>query len=167
MPIPKQKPGRSRQDYATPWPFVRAVEQLIGASFAIDLAASDANRKAPRFYSAEQNSLVQPWASDLDGAWGWCNPPYAHIEPWVAKALHEAEKGAKTVILLPAGVSTNWFAATVHMWACVLFVRPRLVFEGTTDPYPKDLMLIIHDARTWGRGYHVWDWTENGRKDLL
>jgi phage N-6-adenine-methyltransferase len=161
--MPEQKPGRSKQDYATPPEFVEAVARCVGASlgpsrtgFAIDLAASAANSKGRVFYSEEDDSLVQPWAAALGAAWGWLNPPFAQIGPWVKKCAMEAERGAKVAVLLPSGVGTEWFAAFVARRAHVLFVRPRLTFMGETTPYPKDLMVCLYNRPF--HGYDTWRW---------
>ena len=32
----------------------------------------------------------------------WCNPPYSNINPWLDKAIAEAENGFNTVMLIPS-----------------------------------------------------------------
>lgn len=44
MSEPIQKPGRSKQDYGTPWEFIRAVERRWG-KLHVDLAAHSENAK--------------------------------------------------------------------------------------------------------------------------
>jgi phage N-6-adenine-methyltransferase len=53
--------------------------------FTIDVAASAANAKLPRFYTLEEDGLAQDWSGERV----WCNPPYSDIAPWVQKANHE------------------------------------------------------------------------------
>lgn len=53
--------------------------------FTIDVAASSANTKLPRFYSTEDDGLARSWANERV----WCNPPYSDIRPWVEKAWLE------------------------------------------------------------------------------
>lgn len=167
---PPQKPHRSRQDYATPPEFITAVKAFLGiGQFAIDLAASDENAKALAYFSEADDSLTQDWTkalSDLQGdtpladrdlAWAWLNPPYANIGAWVEKARAEAAKGAAIAMLLPASVSTEWYAAHVHGRADVVFIRPRLTFVGHADPYPKDLMLLLYSPEAEGVT-STWNW---------
>lgn len=161
--------GRSRQDYSTPWPFIHAVEKRFG-KIDCDLAASVDNRKAETCYMEEQDSLVQPWHNI--GAMGglsrhcllWLNPPFANITPWAKKCYEESLLGAHILLLVPASVGSNWFAEYVHEKARVMFLRPRLVFEGEKDPYPRDLMIAEYTPGTAGHWptvwYKCWKWIE-------
>ena len=151
--MPAQKPGQSFQSYGTPWALIHAIEKRFGA-FSVDLAASRENKKAPLFISEERNSLIQPWHT-LTGLL-WLNPPFAHLAPWAAKCAAEAELGARIIMLTPASVGSNWFAEHCEGKARTLFIRPRIIYEGETTPYPKDCMLTL-----WGfgaPGYELWKW---------
>jgi phage N-6-adenine-methyltransferase len=53
--------------------------------FTIDAAALPRNAKLARFWTPDDDALVQPWAGERV----WCNPPYSDIEPWVRKAHDE------------------------------------------------------------------------------
>lgn len=65
--------------------------------FTIDVAASDANAKLPRYYTRATNGLEQSWVGERV----YCNPPFSNIAPWVKKAW--AEVGAPLIVmLLPA-----------------------------------------------------------------
>ena len=138
--MPKQKPGRSRQCYATPAEFIRAVENRFGA-LDFDLAATERNAKAKRFYTRRQNSLIREW-KPLHYHF-WLNPPYGHIMPWSAKCESVASQltnDGAIYLLVPASVCSRWFIS--HVWgkATVNFISPRLCFIRG-EPYPKDLML--------------------------
>jgi len=153
MSEPRQKRYASKQDYETPWQVVRALERRFGP-FAVDLAASAQNKKAPLCFTEADNSLAQDWHKI--GGVCWLNPPFANIAPWADKCAYESEAGAKIVMLTPASVSTDWFMRHVHGVARVVFLRPRITFVGADTPYPKDLMLTL-----WGveePGYEPWSW---------
>ena len=166
---PKQKPGKSRQDYATPGEFVEAVARRLGHPF-IDLAASASNAKAGRFITAEKDSLVQPWADILNDevtyagyAVAWLNPPFANLDDWARKGAHESalmHPRATVAMLCPASVGTNWWSAHVDCHAAeVLFLSPRITFVGEKDAYPKDLALIIYRGEVdGGTMYRPWRW---------
>ncbi len=157
MTVPKQKPHRSKQTYETPWDFVHKVEKRLGIDhFAVDLAASFENRKAPEWLAEDDDSLASnwDWAKLLDGGWGWLNPPYTNIGKW-AKKCHETQlKGGDVALLVPAAVGSNWFRDYVHNKAFVLALNGRISFDGV-GPYPKDLMLCLYGVSI---GFDVWDW---------
>lgn len=152
---PKQKPGRSKQDYCTPPEFIQAVKKRLGiGDFKIDLAADVFNTIAFQCYAKQENSLIQSWIMD---GWGWLNPPFANIRPWVTKACDESLKGAQVAMLVPAGVGANWWRDYVHDKAHVLMLNGRLTFVGEEAPYPKDCALLLYTSYVKG-GYEVWNW---------
>ena len=153
---PSINKGKSKQDYGTPMDFIRACERRFGP-FAIDLACTKENAKAPSgFYYPEVDSLAQDWA-ELGRLNLWLNPPFANIEPWAEKLARECRyRLGHTLFLTPASVGSNWYANHVHGKAFVLGLAPRLTFEGTTDPYPKDLILSIYGYGM--HGFDTWRW---------
>ncbi len=155
---PKQKPGRSKQDYCTPPEFIQAVKKRLGiGEFAVDLAASRENSVASVYFTEEMNSLTQSWI--MQGRWVWCNPPFSNIKPWVDKADEEALKGAQIAMLLPASVGANWWLDYVDGKAHALFLNGRLTFVGEIAPYPKDCALLLYTPYIRG-GYEVWNWRD-------
>lgn len=159
--MPKQKPGKSKQDYGTPCPFLNAVKQVYGP-IVWDLAASDHNHKCDNYFTEKHNSLTRPWwaiSSQNPHGWLWLNPPFARIEPWAKKCYEESQAGANIIMLTPASVGSNWFAKYCHDKCNVVFLRPRLTFEGAKDPYPKDCMLTIWQKNSTP-GYSIWDWVK-------
>lgn len=165
MTMPVQKPGLSKQDYCTPPELLIAIKKRLHIEkFSVDLAASHENKVADMRYTEEDDALVQPW-NIVQGGWGWCNPPFADIGDWVAKAAHEAMKGAQTVMLLPASSGANWFKDWVEPYAYVSYLNGRLCFIPNwrelgfkSKPlYPKDTMLCFYHP--WGfTGHEIWEW---------
>ena len=154
---PIQKPGRSKQDYCTPPLFLAALKQRLGiGQFDIDLAASAENAICMNYYDEQMNALKQSWKV-TQGGWAFCNPPFAHIHPWVEKAGLEAAKGAQVAMLVPVSTGANWWYGFVHDDCHVLFLNGRLTFVGETAPYPKDCAILLYTPyiRT---GYDIWDW---------
>lgn len=150
----------SRQDYATPRDFIRAVEARFGR-ISWDLAADYTNYKGPegRYFDLEDDSLKQDWHK-LGGLL-WLNPPFKMLGPWIQKCSEEWIKGAQILLLAPASVGSNWFAEYIHGKHHVLFLSPRLTFDGCSDPYPKDLMLIhfaLPDGAFALDSYQCWRW---------
>ena len=79
--------GSSKQDYATPREFIRAVQARFGV-IRFDLAAEPHNAVAPDFFTPDMDALSKDWFADPSRrapALLWLNPPFAHIEPWARK----------------------------------------------------------------------------------
>lgn len=166
--MPKQKPGKSKQNYQTPVALLDAVrEKLQINSFDWDLAASKDNAVCEEFFTGEDDSLVCDWPKTY-GGWCWLNPPYNDIEPWVAKAKNASHNGTQTAVLVPASVGSNWWRTWVEPWAYQVFLNGRLCFipdwkeQGFKSPplYPKDCALLLYS--NWGFiGHEIWSW-KNG-----
>jgi phage N-6-adenine-methyltransferase len=150
--MPAQKPGRSKQNYATPLEFIAAVEKRFGR-LTCDLAAEADNAVVPgAYYNERDDSLSRSWTDPILGARMWLNPPFGDIEPWARKC---AEARGRTIyFLVPASVGSNWYAQWVHERALVLFLSPRLSFDGK-NPYPKDCILACYGHQP---GYQTWRW---------
>lgn len=65
--------------------------------FSIDVAASPANAKLPRYCTAQDSGLKASWTWERV----YCNPPFSDIRPWVIKAW-ESTNCPLSVLLLPA-----------------------------------------------------------------
>lgn len=151
---PAQKKGRSRQDHGTPWDFIRACEARFGA-LAWDLSASAENAKAPNRFTREDDTFTKDWSA-LSGT-SWLNPEFADLDPYMAKCAAECQhRQAFTLVLTPASIGCGWFDRHVLGKAFVLGLSPRIVFEGSTAPYPKDLMLSVYGFGL--SGFDTWRW---------
>ena len=155
MSEPRQKPGRSKQDYGTPPELLTAVKERLGISgFECDLAATRANAVAHHYCTDAFDEYT--WA--FGPGWNWLNPPYANIEPWVKRAYQECRtRAVRTAVLIPASVGSNWWRDWVDHKCEVLFLNPRLTFVGCEDPYPKDCALLLYRPVV-ERPYDVWTW---------
>lgn len=154
--MPEQKPGKSKQNYGTPWEFIKAVEQRFGA-LDFDLAAEEGNAKCEKYWTQEDDSLTLPWAEVFPHGNLYLNPPFSNIGKWAEKCAEESRKRKGSIFFLtPASVGTNWFFHHVHDKAMVLALSPRLVFEGETSSFPKDLMLSVYSGGM--KGFDTWRW---------
>lgn len=164
--MPQQKPGQSKQDYITPWPFIAAVKRRLKITeFDCDLSASDENTRVPGcYYTKRDNALVQPWK--LGDGWNWLNPEFKHIAPWVFRAyVQHQEQDAQTSVLIPAGTGSNWWRMWVHKKAHILLLNGRITFDGCppnpktgkVDAYPKDCALLLY-THELNPDYDVWTW---------
>ncbi len=148
----------SKQDYETPWKLIYAIEGKLCRKFVIDLAATKENKKAPFFIPQDRDSLKIDWfieaGSDL---LCWLNPPFKVIGPWAEKCAIESAKGCKIVMLTPASVDSLWWSNFVHNKAHVLFLQPRVQFDGACDPFMKPLALSCYNLPMPER-YQPWRW---------
>jgi phage N-6-adenine-methyltransferase len=166
--MPQQKPGKSKQDYRTPPEFLDAVKHRLHIyGFLHDLAATYDNAVCSACFTPEDNSLTQNWTrlrySDDPHPWCWLNPPYADIEPWVAKAASESKLGAHIAMLVPASVGANWWRDYVEHDSYQLFLNGRIKFVGCKDYYPKDCALLLYTPFIRS-GSAVWDWRVDATK---
>lgn len=156
--MPIQKPGRSKQNRATPQAFIDATCRALNiAAFSHDFAATRANAKASSYWGLKDDSLSMPsglWAEKCLNGWGWLNPPFGNIEPWAYLCKWAAAFGGHIAFLVPASVGANWFRRHVHEQAYVLLLNGRLDFIPG-KPYPKDCMLCLYGLPP---GYRVWSW---------
>lgn len=165
MSIPKQKPGKSKQDYATPRVFITAsLAYLYEGGFLFDFAADASNAKAPSWWAEANNSPAHPaseWTEKVTGGWGWLNPPYKNIGPWAKRCLEVSQLGGRIAFLVPASVGANWYRDYIHgqPGVTVLFLNGRIPFmpDKPTWLYPKDCMLVLFGL---GGTFHVdvWNW---------
>lgn len=121
--------------WETPQCFFDALNDEFG--FTLDACALPENAKCEKYYTPEQDGLIQPWYGVV-----WCNPPYGReVTRWVRKALLSAHEGATVVMLLPARTDTLWFHDFIYQkpYVEVRFVRGRLKFGGanTNAPFPS------------------------------
>lgn len=168
---------RSEQTVGTPWKFIRAAIAKFGP-LAWDLAATDENRKAPKWITPEQDTFKQNWARLLAGELGWLNPEFDPMVTWVAKCATEQRCGAEILALAPASIGSNWFWDHVQPYATVYSIG-RIPFVGSHNvyparhakagqrrctpscvgccPYPRDLILC-HYTRTPSSELRRWKW---------
>ncbi len=127
--------------------------------FDLDPCATAENAKAPKYYTREQEGLLQPWFGKV-----WINPPYGRgIGRWVAAAaeqtlrlgLFKALEGLElsaipfhlpdlVVMLLPARTDTRWWHDYVIPYASeIRFIRGRLKFGGAKNSAPFPSALVI------------------------
>lgn len=146
----------TKQDYGTPREFVDACAHRFGP-IVCDLAAHAENAKCATYYDKARDSLSVHWASEHPTGTLWLNPEFTDIAPWAERCVLMSERRTGLILMLtPASIGSNWFARHVNRKAMVLGLSPRLTFEGTKDPYPKDLMLSVFGMGL--SGFDVWRW---------
>lgn len=127
-------------EWATPQDFFNKMNELYGP-FDLDVCATAANAKCAKYYTKEDNALVQDWVKD--GPVCWMNPPYGKtIRDWMKKAYEESQRGATVVCLVHARTDTKWF----HDFAIkgdLTFVKGRLKFGGMKNSCPFPSVVVV------------------------
>ena len=122
-------------DWATPQAFFDTLSQEF--QFTLDPCCSENNRKCEKYFTREQDGLLQDWSNDVV----FMNPPYGReIGKWVKKA---AESNTTVVCLLPARTDTRWFHDYIYEKSEIRFVKGRLKFNDGKDGAPFPSMVVI------------------------
>ena len=128
-----------RHDCETPWPVFAEYDAEF--HFTLDVCATPDTAKCPRFYSPEQNGLVQDWGDDIC----WMNPPYGReIGLWMEKAYRSSFAGATVVCLVPSRTGTRWWHAWVLGKAEIRPRQGRITLVGAKDPAGFDSVAVIY-----------------------
>lgn len=140
---PQAISSEAKQGWATPQWLYDALRARF--TFVLDAAADAENTKCIMFYDEKANGLMRPW---LDAT--FCNPPWGDIGPWVTKAGFEANRGVRSVLLLPQlGLTTSWYKAARAR--CVTeILSPRIAYVGPGSAPSGGSMLLL-----FGQSMHV------------
>ncbi len=141
--------------------------------FTLDVCATKENAKLPKFFTIEDNGLLQNWSGTC-----WCNPPYSKPErackdlctkkacpvrgfhlgqdrpgaiDWVKKAYWESRTGVKIVMLLPVRTDVEYFHKYIwdekrhklRLGKEIRFLKGRLKFGDSEHPAPFPSMIVI------------------------
>ncbi len=121
-------------DWATPKAFFDKLNKTF--NFDLDPCASHQNAKCPKYFTQEDNGLLQNWEGKV-----FMNPPYGRsIGKWVKKAY---EHNGLVVCLLPARTDTKYWHDYVMKADCIHYVKGRLKFNDGKDPAPFPSAVVI------------------------
>ncbi len=132
-------------EWSTPTEIVSQLEWEFGA-FTLDPCATINNAKAPKFFTQDDNGLVQSWSGERV----FMNPPYGRtISDWTSKAYEESKRGSLVVCLVPSRTDTDWW----HRFAMkgeIRFIRGRIQFGslGVNAPFPSALIIFHPNTST-------------------
>lgn len=111
--------------------------------FDLDVCALPENAKCEKYYTPEDDGLLQPWNGVC-----WCNPPYGRtIGKWVQKAYETFAGGGTVVMLLPARTDTKWFHEYIYNKAEIRFIKGRLKFGNSKNAAPFPSMIVVFDGK--------------------
>jgi site-specific DNA-methyltransferase (adenine-specific) len=117
--------------------------------FTLDPCATPENAKCERFFTKEDNGLLQDWYCER----AFVNPPYGReISKWVEKSYHEAlYNGALVVMLIPARTDTRYWHDFVMNAEEIRLIKGRLYFGDGTKRAPFPSAVIIFNRRFTGK----------------
>jgi phage N-6-adenine-methyltransferase len=124
-------------NWATPQAFFDKLNAEF--NFDLDVCADAQNAKCERYFTKEQDGLLQEWTGTV-----WCNPPYGRVlKDWLRKSVESWKAGATVVLLVPARTDTGWW----HDYATqgeIRFIRGRLKFgdSKTAAPFPSAVIVF-------------------------
>jgi phage N-6-adenine-methyltransferase len=114
----------NHNEWATPKDFFNKLNEEF--HFTLDLSANKNNTKCSKFYSIEDNALIQyPKGETI-----FCNPPYGREIGKFVKKCSELSKDNTVVLLIPSRTDTSYWHNYIEGIAKVRFIRGRLKFEG-------------------------------------
>ena len=110
--------------------------------FTLDPCADDINHKCDKYYTVNDDGLVQDWSGERV----FCNPPYGRqVGNWVKKCFSEVYGGKCkcAVMLLFAKTDTKWFHNYIYNKAEIRFIRGRIRFGNQENDAPFPSMVVI------------------------
>lgn len=122
--------------WSTPKDFFKTLNDEF--DFTLDPCADELNHKCEKYYTKEQNGLIQSWKGERV----FCNPPYGStLKDWVKKC---AESDAELVVMLiPARTDTKYFHEYIYNKSEIRFIKGRLKFGNSKNSAPFPSMLVI------------------------
>lgn len=146
--------SKASDEWETPQTFFDALDAEF--HFAVDAAASRANRKCVLYFGPDAgepytDALTQDWNVGYPPWSVWLNPPYSRCLAFITKAAQEARKGCTVVCLIPSRTDTRMWHE--HVWdasthACrpgveIRFIKGRLKFGGGKNSAPFPSCVVI------------------------
>jgi phage N-6-adenine-methyltransferase len=130
-------------DWATPQDFFDKLNWRFGP-FSLDPCSSEDNAKCEKFYTVEDNGLLQDWTGETV----FVNPPYGRgIDKWIKKGF-EAGKDSNTrvVMLIPSRTDTKYWHDYVMKASQVHFIKGRLKFGASKNSAPFPSAVVVFDG---------------------
>ena len=109
--------------------------------FTLDPCATAENAKCRKYYTKEQDGLLQDWTGETV----YCNPPYGRqMANWIRKCYQHWLSGGVAVMLIPARTDTKAFHEYIYGKAEIRFIKGRLRFGNAQQNAPFPSMIVIY-----------------------
>ena len=111
-------------------------------NFTLDPCATDENFKCDKYFTIEDDGLIQDWSNDVV----FMNPPYGRdIKHWIKKAYESHKQGATVVCLIPARTDTSYWHEFIFGKATdVRFLRGRVKFGDSKNSAPFPSAIVVY-----------------------
>src|SRR5699024_1072947 len=111
-------------------------------NFTLDPCATDENFKCDKYFTIEDDVLIQDWSNDVV----FMNPPYGRdIKHWIKKAYESHKQGATVVCLIPARTDTSYWHEFIFGKATdVRFLRGRVKFGDSKNSAPFPSAIVVY-----------------------
>ena len=133
-----------KEDWGTPENFFKELDAEF--NFTLDPCADEFNHKCDKYYTKEDNGLLQDW----EGETVFVNPPYGkELSKWVKKCYEESlKKNTVVVMLIPSRTDTKYFHDYIYHKAEIRFIKGRLKFVEwggvTRNSAPFPSMVVVY-----------------------
>ncbi len=113
----------SKDEWETPREIFETLNKEFG--FTLDPCCTSKNAKCEKFYTAQENGLLQDWSGEVV----FLSPPRGRqTHKWIKKAYESSLKGATVVCLVFAKTDTIWWHSYCMKAKNIRFLRGRLKF---------------------------------------
>ena len=130
----------STDECYTPEPWIKFARAVFNAPIGLDVASCALAQqlvRADRFYTAEDNALVQPWTGQV-----WCNPPFSSplIGKFADKFIRESDYFVEGLFFCNSSPNSLWNQRLQQTCDRMLNPSGRTQFwsEGTPVEERKD-----------------------------
>ena len=125
-----------RDSWCTPSIYLESVRKVFGGTIELDPASNLYAQKtvqAERYFTKEDNCLVQNWSLEGASKRVFLNPPYSSklINAIVGKFLKELKKGAisQGIVLTNNSTETRWCQSLFKASSALCFLNKRISFD--------------------------------------
>jgi site-specific DNA-methyltransferase (adenine-specific) len=131
-----------KQDWTTPQNIYDQLDKEFG--FSTDVASSEENHKAPKYFTREDSGLDKQWKGAC-----FMNPPYNEMAAWIEKAYEESLHGSTVVALIPSRTDTRYFHDFCMRASEIRFIKGRLKFGNgaNTAPFPSAIVVFENNHK--------------------
>jgi len=123
--------------WETPQGIVDWVRYQAGwGAFDFDAAATETNRKAPRWAGRCSPDTTDGLLGEWVGSTVWLNPPYSNQGIWLARAAREGQTRRVAALVMPSFDARYWRPAVWEAATEVWLLEGRIAFERGGKAFP-------------------------------